>query len=144
MDTPITREVRESDRRAADVALLGWSTLARCRPLAEWEERHGSVVLHASGRPGPELNVVLVLGDQPPERVLDESERFFGAGARYSVIAEHVWLLEKSGAPTKFLVFGSNPDLPLRWLERYGTLVPGLEFYFLADDGRLERLARPR
>ncbi len=33
--------------------------------------------------------------------------------AKFSVIAEHVWLLEKTGAPVKFLVFGNDRRVPL-------------------------------
>lgn len=60
--------------------------------------------------------------------------------AKFSVIAEHVWLLEKTGAPITFLVFGNDRDVPLRWLERYGDLAGGVGFYFLGDDGGLQVL----
>ena len=29
------------------------------------------------------------------------------------------------------------------WLERYGNLVSGVTFYFLTDDGELEKLPNP-
>lgn len=54
--------------------------------------------------------------------------------AKFSVIAEHVWLLEKTGAPITFLVFGNDCEVPARWLRRYGTLASGVAFYFLTDD----------
>jgi hypothetical protein len=60
--------------------------------------------------------------------------------AKFSVIAEHVWLLEKTGAPTTFLVFGNDRQVPELWLRRYGSLVSGVRFYFLSDDGTLEEL----
>lgn len=60
--------------------------------------------------------------------------------AKFSVIAEHVWLLEKTGAREKFLVFGNDPEVPKRWLERYGLLRNQVKFYFLADDGSLDEL----
>ena len=60
--------------------------------------------------------------------------------AKFSNIAEHVWLLEKTGAPTTFLVFGNDRQVPELWLQRYGSLVSGIDFYFLADDGELESL----
>jgi len=60
--------------------------------------------------------------------------------AKFSVIAEHVWLLEKTEAPTTFLVFGNDQRVPERWLERYGNLVCKVAFYFLSDDGSLVRL----
>jgi hypothetical protein len=60
--------------------------------------------------------------------------------AKFATIAEHVWLLEKTGAPTTFLVFGNYREVPAMWLARYGNLVTGVAFYFLADDGRLELL----
>jgi hypothetical protein len=60
--------------------------------------------------------------------------------AKFSVIAEHVWLLEKTGAAEPFLVFGNDRRVPLRWLERYGHLASPVAFYFMGDDGTLERL----
>jgi len=60
--------------------------------------------------------------------------------AKFSIIAEHVWLLEKTGASTMFLVFGNQREVPVLWLERYGDLVSGVDFYFLTDDGTLEQL----
>jgi hypothetical protein len=63
--------------------------------------------------------------------------------AKFSVIAEHVWLLEKTGAPTKFLVFGNDRAVPESWLKRYGNLVSDTAFYFLADDGTLEQFSQP-
>jgi hypothetical protein len=60
--------------------------------------------------------------------------------AKFSVIAEHVWLLEKTGVPITFLVFGNDRQVPLLWLQRYGNLASGVAFYFLTDDGVLEQL----
>jgi ribosomal protein S18 acetylase RimI-like enzyme len=81
-------ELKEWDRRAVHVALLGWTTLARYRPQREWQERRRSLVLHGSARPGPELNYALVLANQPVERVLGECGQFYGAGARHSVVVD--------------------------------------------------------
>ncbi len=58
-------------------------------------------------------------------------------GAR---ISEHVWLLEKTGAPETFLVFGNNRQVPVMWLERYGNLAFGVRFFFLTAGGELEEL----
>ena len=69
---------------------------------------------------------------------LVERERLLSA--KFATIAEHVWLLEKSGAPAQFLVFGNDRDVPLRWLERYGALARGVQFFYLSDDGHLEVL----
>ncbi|HET9149493.1 MAG TPA: hypothetical protein VFO61_03345 [Alphaproteobacteria bacterium] len=60
--------------------------------------------------------------------------------AKFSVIAEHVWLLEKTGADTKFLVFGNDRRVPEQWLKRYGSLAGGVSFYFLDRDGELSLL----
>jgi hypothetical protein len=60
--------------------------------------------------------------------------------AKFSVIAEHVWLLERTGAATKFLVFGNDRQVPMLWLQRYGDLVTDVAFYFLSDEGKLELL----
>ena len=60
--------------------------------------------------------------------------------AKFSIIAEHVWLLEKTDAPVTFLVFGNDRQVPELWLQRYGNLVSSVAFYFLTDDGALEAL----
>ena len=62
--------------------------------------------------------------------------------AKFSIIAEHVWLLEKAGAAHKFLVFGNDIEVPRRWLERYGRLVDDVMFYFLTDDGEVSEMDR--
>jgi len=59
---------------------------------------------------------------------------------RSFVTAEQVWLLEKTGAPTTFLVFGSDRSVPTTWLERFGNLATSVSFFFLSDDGGLEPL----
>ncbi|NJO81743.1 MAG: helix-turn-helix transcriptional regulator [Blastochloris sp.] len=60
--------------------------------------------------------------------------------AKFATIAEHVWLLEKTNAPTQFLVFGHDREVPVRWLERYGPLAGSVQFFFLSDEGHLEVL----
>lgn len=55
--------------------------------------------------------------------------------AKFSIIAEHVWLLEKTQAQNRFLVFGNDIEVPQRWLSRYGHLRFGVQFFFLSDDG---------
>ena len=44
--------------------------------------------------------------------------------AKYSVIAEHVWLLKKTGANRKFLVFGNDREVPIRCLAGGTALAP--------------------
>lgn len=57
--------------------------------------------------------------------------------AKFSVIAEYVWLLEKTSAQHKFLVFGNDIEVPKQWLARYGDLCQEVEFYFLTDYGEI-------
>jgi hypothetical protein len=60
--------------------------------------------------------------------------------AKFSVIAEHVWLLEKTGAPALFLVFGHDRQVPELWLKRYGKLAGRVAFFFIEDNGALQVL----
>lgn len=61
--------------------------------------------------------------------------------AKFSVIAEHVWLLEKTKAKRKFLVFGNDKRVPEEWLKRYGNLVNGVDFYFIDfEDKKVQKL----
>jgi len=55
-------------------------------------------------------------------------------------IAEHVWLLEKTNADHKFLVFGNDRRLPEEWLKRYSNLVEDVSLYFLTNDGTVKQL----
>jgi hypothetical protein len=58
----------------------------------------------------------------------------------HPIVDKHVWLLEKTGALAKFLVFGNDRQVPELWLKRFGKPVSGVAFYFLADDGKPEKL----
>ena len=61
--------------------------------------------------------------------------------AKFMEIAGHVWLLERLlGAKRRFLVFGNQRRVAEWWLEKYGTLITTVEFYFLAEDGTVDRL----
>jgi hypothetical protein len=63
--------------------------------------------------------------------------------AKFSTIAEHVWMLEKINAKRKFLVFGNDRRVPEKWLEKYGNLVSDVEFFFLdVKSNKLEELKK--
>lgn len=61
--------------------------------------------------------------------------------AKFATIAEYVWLLEKTYAAKKFLVFGNQRRVPEEWLARFGRLVDGIEFFFLGPTDVIERLS---
>ena len=60
--------------------------------------------------------------------------------AKFATIAEHVWLLEKTDAKIKFLVFGNQIEVPTLWLNKYGHLVNDVQFYFLDEAGNVKLL----
>jgi len=102
----------------------------------------------ASFRPGSAEGVpkVFDLVDMQKELVGDAKYLTMVRGSRlppakFSVIAEHVWLLEKTRAKKKFLVFGNDERVPRRWLAKYGHLAGGVEFYFMTDGGEIRKLA---
>lgn len=61
--------------------------------------------------------------------------------AKYSTIAEYVWLLEKTAAMHKFLVFGNERRVPDGWLKRFGELTE-VDFLFIDDAGAVLNLRR--
>jgi hypothetical protein len=61
--------------------------------------------------------------------------------AKFSMIAEDVWLLERTECAHPFLVFGNDRRVPIRWLEKYGHLRQRVEFFFVDGDGRLTALS---
>jgi hypothetical protein len=60
--------------------------------------------------------------------------------AKFSIIAEHVWLLERTSADVRFLIFGNDREVPARWLVKYGSLTQCVSFFFLHQSGTLETL----
>jgi hypothetical protein len=58
--------------------------------------------------------------------------------AKFSVIAEYVWLMENTKADQKFLVFGNDRRVPEWWLKKYGKLITDIQFYFLDQEGTLD------
>lgn len=60
--------------------------------------------------------------------------------SKFSAISELVWLMEKTAALNKFLVFGNDRRVPEDWLKRYGHLVYDVDFFYYShEDDRLER-----
>jgi hypothetical protein len=64
--------------------------------------------------------------------------------AKFSIIAEHVWLLEHTDAKRRVLIFGNDVRVPKKWLAKYGHLVKTVEFLFLNESGKLEKLNKIR
>jgi len=60
--------------------------------------------------------------------------------AKFSTIAEYIWLLEKTNAKNKFLVFGKDKRVPEEWLKRYGSLISDIEFYYIDSNNKLEKI----
>jgi len=60
--------------------------------------------------------------------------------AKMSVIAEYIWLLSKTKAIQKFLVFGSDRRVCELWLSKHSHLIDDIQFWFLAGDGTLENI----
>ena len=61
--------------------------------------------------------------------------------AKFSIVGEHVWLLEKTAARERVLVFGNDRRVPVEWLRRFGHLAGAVRFFFLSDEGLLEELS---
>jgi hypothetical protein len=62
--------------------------------------------------------------------------------AKFMEIAGHVWLLERTPAIRRFLVFGNQRRVAEWWLEKYGQLPRSVEFYFLGANGELLLLSQ--
>jgi hypothetical protein len=75
----------------------------------------------------------------PDRRIVGDAKWFKNLAtpaAKWSVIAEYVWLLQHLvGAQTRFIVFGQDREVPVRWLKRFGPLATDIEFYFLPSNG---------
>jgi hypothetical protein len=111
------------------LAPTAFETLAR-RLLGE----HYAATLMPGSVPGIRKRFDFV---SPDRQIVGDAKYYPRVGgvvlppAKFSIIAEHVWLLEKTGARTGFLVFGGDRQVPVLWLDRYGTLAPAVIFYLL-------------
>jgi hypothetical protein len=60
--------------------------------------------------------------------------------AKFSIIVEHVWLLDKAKANIKFLEFWNQIEGPMLLLGKYGNLVSNVQFYIMDDEENVEQL----
>jgi hypothetical protein len=60
--------------------------------------------------------------------------------AKFSMVSEMVWLLEKVPAERRILIFtGDTEELPQNWLSRLGALTT-VEFFFIDEFGKMKQL----
>jgi len=108
---------------------------------AETLGRHFGITLSKAKIPGVNKTFDLV---SPDKTIVGDAKYYTMVRgnrlppAKFSVIAEYVWLLEHTKAQYKFLVFGNDRRVPEEWLLRYGNLVSGVKFFFLEDNGTLQ------
>jgi hypothetical protein len=138
-------EEPEAELIARPVGLGRGSTAASFEALARSVlERHYAAEFSPGSFPGVRKQFDFV----SPDRLTVGEALYYPSAdglelppAKFSIVAEHVWLMEKTGAPTRFLVFGNDREVPMLWLERYETLASSVAFYFLSASGELELLA---
>lgn len=70
------------------------------------------------------------IGDAKYYKMLDSGK---SPSAKLSTISEYVWLLEKTNAKHKFIVFGRDMRVPLLWLKRFKSLT-NIKFYFFENN----------
>ena len=108
---------------------------------------HYAVDLTAGSLPGIAKLLDFV---SPDRRVVGDAKYFSLVGgvglppAKFSIIAEHVWLLEKTSAPSAFLVFGKDRAVPQRWLARYGVLASSVAFFLCVRRWNARAFGRTR
>lgn len=113
------------------------------RLAEEVMSRHFGESLRKSALPGVPKIFDLVSTD---EKIAGDAKYYPLVGgkplppSKFATIAENVWLLEKTQASHRFLVFGNRRDIPIQWLKKYNHLVSNVEFFFLTSEGVLEKI----
>lgn len=109
-------------------------------------ERHAARVLNAAWNVELAPGRVTLRGGVPKKFDLVSADRRTVGDAKYyknlatpaakwSTIAEYVWLLQHVDEATRrFIVFGNDREVPARWLDRFRPLANGVEFWFLAGE----------
>ena len=116
--------------------------VAAWRPFEAYAGRYFSDLWHVDLRPGSVAvgGQVLVKFDlvSADGRYVGDAKWFKNIqspSAKWSVIAEYVWLLQQTPVEKAFLVFGHDVEVPERFLARFSPLVAPVEFYFLDGSG---------
>ena len=135
----------ENANTAEDITLADFNSAQFERLAGEVMSAHFGVEL----RPGRVAGVLKKFDFASNDQEIVGDAKYYtlvrGSGrpsAKFSTIAEHVWLLEKTRAGTKFLVFGNDRRVPEWWLSEYGTLAGAVNFFFLTNEGQLELLVQ--
>lgn len=104
--------------------------------------RHAHGVPFAAASPAPlRAPLALVSGDG---RIVGDAlygvrhHRGRVAPARIAAISERVWLLERTPAEERILVFLATDPAPREWLRRYGHVQRGVRFLALGRGGLAE------
>lgn len=63
----------------------------------------------------------------------------FNLYSKFSSISEYVWILENLNSENKFIVFGGNKQVPLKWVSKFRSLVKDVKIYFF-DGMAMEEL----
>ena len=93
---------------------------------------------------------VIIEGIKKKFDIVSNDEKFIGdvkfhkniiktPSGKLATVSEYVWLLQKTNAEHKFIVFGGTKDIPQKWMKRYGALIEDVKFYFFEND-KLEEL----
>lgn len=61
--------------------------------------------------------------------------------AKYSTIAEYVWLLQKTKAKHKFIVFGNSEELPKKWYSRYHGILDDVQLWFIDNEETMRKVS---
>lgn len=78
-----------------------------------------------------------IVGDKTYAKMLEGGKTPY---AVHATISETVWLLQQLDTEQTFIIFGNDRRVPETWLERFGPLAEGVEFYFLEEDHEPELL----
>ncbi|AEG14634.1 hypothetical protein Desku_1044 [Desulfofundulus kuznetsovii DSM 6115] len=114
------------------------STVSEAREFEVHARRRMSEFFGVELNPGTYSNIPKKFDMVSPDRSIIGDAKYYTLvrgtqipPAKFSIISEHVWLLEKTDSKIKFLVFGNDRRVPEEWLARYGHLVTNVQFFFL-------------
>jgi len=150
MDNQVVKFIKSGKEKQVNMRIKNLSTKSNITPTefegitrAVMSEYYGKELFPGKISPAPKLFDMIsddktIVGDAKYMTMVRGKSL---PPAKFSVIAEHVWLLEKIKAKNKFLVFGNDRRVPEEWLKRYGKLVRNVDFFFYdVRNNQLEKL----